>query len=93
MMSRERGNFIPAKANFAHTGPYRAAGCGQSGEKFNAGWNKICRSQAIDRILNILLIHLFKFRHLNGNPGACGLAGFVKAVFYLNVDVVSFYLL
>ena len=48
MMSRERGNFIPAKANFA-------AGCGQSGEKFNAGWNKICRSQAIDRILNILL--------------------------------------
>ena len=53
MMSRERENFIPAKANFV-------AGCGSryensGSEKFNAGWNKICRSETVDRILNILL--------------------------------------
>ena len=64
MMSRELENFIPAKANFVPL--FLNGRCGfryknSGSEKFNAGWNKIYRSQAIDRILNILLIPMLLF--------------------------------
>jgi hypothetical protein len=45
MLSRKRGNFISGKTNFA-------AVCGQSGEKFNAAWNKISRLEASNEILD-----------------------------------------
>ena len=41
MMRRKRENFVSDEANFA-------AGCGQSGEKFNEIGNKICRLETID---------------------------------------------
>ena len=41
MMRRKRENFVSDEANFA-------AGCGQSGEKFNEIGNKICRLEPID---------------------------------------------
>ena len=49
MIERKWGNFILSEANFA-------AGCGQSGEKFNEAQEKICRLQPIDGTLNRLLI-------------------------------------